>query len=177
MANIDAPRGLVPHNGDNGNAPRMRLMKAGTTTSIGRGDIVALAANGRVHRIATTTGSAAIVGVAANYVAAPAAGVTTPPDVWVYDDPHQTFVIQDDGEAATPAQSSVGSTFAMILGTPNTTTGSSIQEIDASATGVATTDPLVVMGFLEGPGHEIGKYAKHLVMLNRHIYRHRSAGI
>ena len=65
----------------------------------------------------------------------------------------------------------------MILGTPNTTTGSSIQEIDASAIGVSTVDPLVVMGFLEGPGHEIGKYAKHLVMLNRHIYRHRSAGI
>lgn len=176
MANIDAPRGLTPWNGD-GSSPRLRLYKGGTTTSVGRGDVVALASNGRIHRIATTTGSASIVGVAANYVAAPASGVTTPTDVWVYDDPHQSFVIQDDGDSATPAQSSVGSTFAMILGAPNTTTGNSIQEIDASATGVATTDPLLVTGFLEGPGFEIGKYAKHIVQLNRHIYRHRSAGI
>ena len=177
MANTDATMGLKPYNGSGDGPPRLKLYRGGTTTSVGRGDVVALAANGRVHRIVTTTGSAAIVGVAANYVAAPAAGVTATPDVWVYDDPHQRFVIQDDGDAATPAQAAVGATFAMILGAPNTTTGNSIQEIDASASGVATTDPLVVMGFVEGAGFEIGKNAKTIVMLNRHLWRHRSAGI
>jgi len=177
MANVDAPRGLKPWNGNNGGPPRLRKYLGGTSTSIGKGDIVALAANGRIHRIVTTTGSANIIGVAANYVAAPASGVTTPPEVWVYDDPHQLFTIQDDGDAATPSQAAVGATFALILAAPNTTTGQSKVEIDASAAGTATTDPVQVLGFVTGGGLEIGKYATHIVQLNRHLYRHRSAGI
>lgn len=177
MANTDAPRGFRPYNGSGDAPPRMRVYKAGTTTSIGRGDIVALAANGRIHRIATTTGSAAIVGVAATYNATPVAGVTTPADVWVYDDPGQIFECQDDGASATPAQANVGSTFVVVLGTPTAATGQSIQELDASSTGVAATDPLVVVGFQEGPGREIGKYASTLVRLNRHLYMTGSAGI
>lgn len=176
MANVDAPRGLAPWNG-NGKPPRLRKYLAGTTTSIGRGDVVALATNGRIHRIATTTGSARIVGVAANYNATPASGVTTPAEVWVYDDPQQIFVAQDDGDSATPSQAVVGATFAMILGAPNTLTGQSIQEIDASASGTATTDPLIVVGFVTGGGLTIGKYANTLVQLNRHLYDTRSAGI
>ena len=176
MANSDAPNGSKPWNG-NGVPPRLRLYKGGTTTSIGQGDIVALATNGRVHRIATTTGSARIVGVAAHYVAAPASGVTTAPDVWVYDDPEQIFVIQDDGAAATPAQASVGATAPVVLGTPNTTTGRSIQELDISGLGTSTIDVFVVLGFLEGPSFEIGKNAKMLVRLNRHLLKIGSAGI
>lgn len=176
MANTDNASGLKPWNG-NGVPPRLRVYKGGTTTSIGRGDVVALATNGRVHRVATTTGSATIVGVAANYVAAPASGVTTPPDVWVYDDPNQDFVIQDDGDGATPSQATVGATFPLILGTPNTVTGSSIQELDISAPGTTSGDPLLATGFIEGPGHEIGKYAKIIVRLNRHLYKTGSAGI
>lgn len=177
MANNDAPVGLCPWNGDNGGSPRMRLYKGGTTTSIGQGDVVALATNGRVHRVATTTASTKVVGVAAAYVAAPAAGVTTPPDVWVYDDPNQLFVIQDDGASGTPAQSSVGATAPLVLGTPNTTTGKSIQELDISNLGVSSIQPLLVVGFLEGPGFEIGKNAKIIVRLNRHLMRAGSLGI
>ena len=174
MANTDAPMGLKPWAGGSDGPPRMRLYVGGSTTNIGRGDVVALAANGRIHRIVTTTGSAAIVGVAANYVATP---TTNTPEVWVYDDPDQLFVVQDDGAAATPAQASVGATFAMILGAPNTTTGNSIQEIDASASGTTSTDPLIVLGFVQGAGFEIGKNAKHIVKLNRHLYRAGSAAI
>lgn len=174
MANVDAPRGLAPWNGTQGGPPRLRKYVAGTTTSIGRGDVVALATNGRVHRIATTTGSAAIVGVAANYIPTPGSSTA---DVWVYDDPQQIFTIQDDGASATPAQADVGATFPLILGTPNTLTGQSIQELDVSAPGTATTDPLLVLGFVTGGGLEVAKNATYLVKLNRHLYITRSAGI
>jgi hypothetical protein len=177
MANTDNPRGLRPVRGNNDGGPRVTLYPGGTTTSIGRGDVVALATNGRVHRIATTTGSARIIGVAQNYVAAPATGVTTAPDVYVYDDPSQLFEIQDDGAAATPAQSSIGATYPLVLGTPNTTTGSSIQELDISAPGTTSTDPLLAVGFVQGQGREIGKNACFIVRLNRHLFKTGSAGI
>jgi hypothetical protein len=178
MANTDNPRGLRPIRGNNEGGPRLTLYKGGTTTSIGRGDVVALATNGRVHRVATTTASGAVIGVAANYVAAPAAGVTATPDVWVYDDPAQLFEIQDDGAGATPAQAIVGATFPLVLGTPNTTTGSSIQELDISAPGTAATDPLHVVGFVEGVNRDASaKYASIIVRLNRHLFMTGSAGI
>jgi hypothetical protein len=139
---------------------------------------VARATNGRVHRIATTTGSARIVGVAANYVnATSGTGATTAQDVWVYDDPNQLFEIQDDGAAATPARSDLGATFALIVGAGNTTTGQSIFEIDASASGTASTDPILAIDFKVGPTFEVGKNATWIVRLNRHLYRSASAGI
>lgn len=177
MANTDAPRGLKPRNGYGGLSPRVRKYKAGTTTNIGRGDVVAIAANGRIHRVATTTGSDLIVGVAATYNATPASGVTTPADVYVYDDPNQEFVIQDDGASATPAQASLGATYPLVLGTPNTTTGQSIQELDISAPGAAATDPLLAVEFVQGPGFEIGKYANIVVRLNRHLYKTGTTGV
>jgi hypothetical protein len=177
MANIDAPRGLRPLNGNGGSSPRLRKYKAGTTTNIGRGDVVAIASNGRAHRVATTTGSDLIVGVAATYVATPASGVTTPPDVWVYDDPDQLFVIQDDGAGATPAQASLGATYPLVLGSPNTTTGQSIQELDISAPGAAATDPLLAVDFLTGPAMEIGANANMIVRLNRHLYKTGATGV
>lgn len=177
MANLDAPRGLRPVRGTGDSSPRMNVYKAGTTTSIGRGDVVALATNGRIHRVATTTGAATIIGVAATYNATPVAGVTEPVDVWVYDDPTQLFEIQDDGAGATPAQSSVGATFPLVLGTPSTTTGQSIQELDISAPGTTSGDPLLLVGFITGPGRDIDKNASCIVRLNRHLFKTGSAGI
>lgn len=171
MANIDNARGLAPYSGQVN--PRLKKYVNSTTTATGRGDIVALNSSGVVHRIATTTGSDKIVGVAANYVAAGAAST----DVWVYDDPDQQFVMQDDGDSATPAQTSVGSTFALIIGAPSSLTGQSIFEIDASATGAAATDPVLVTGFITGPTQVIGKNASTIVTLNRHIYKKGSSGV
>ena len=178
MANTDNARGLRPIYGPGGGAPKMTKYLAGTTTSIFRGDIVARAANGRVHRIATTTGSGKIVGVAANYVnALSGVGATTAQDVWVYDDPDQSFEIQDDGAAATPARSDLGATFALIVGVGNTTTGQSIFEVDASAAGVASTDPVLAIDFKVGPAFEVGKNATWIIKLNRHLHRTASLGI
>lgn len=177
MANVDQPNGFRPVQKGN-SAPQLRRYLAGTTTSIFRGDVVALATNGRVHRIATTTGSARIIGVAANYVnATSGTGATTAQEVWVYDDPDQEFIVQDDGAAATPARTAIGSTYALIVGAGNSTTGQSIFEVDASAAGTTSTDPVIVKGFLEGGAYEIGKNSKMIVTLNRHLYKKGSAGI
>ena len=177
MANVDQPNGFRPFS-KNGTAPRMTRYLAGTTTSIFRGDVVAIAANGRIHRIATTTGSAQVIGVAANFVNATSApGSTTPQSVWVYDDPHQEFIVQDDGDAATPAYAAVGASYALIVTAGTTTTGQSIMEVDASAAGTVSTDAVIVRGFLEGGAHEIGKYSKMVVALSRHKYKTNTVGI
>ena len=176
MANLDQPSGMYPYQGAGG-TPKLKKYKNSTTTDTFTGDVVALNASGVVHRIATTTGSARIVGVAANFV--DASDSTTNQSVWVWDDPDQQFVDQDDGTGVTTAtvNASVGSTFPFIIGAGNTTTGRSIFEMDGSATGVTSTDPLMAQGVLEGPKHEIGANAKRIVTFNRHIYRKGSAGI
>lgn len=177
MANVDQANGFRPVQQGN-SSPKIKRYLAGTTTSIFRGDVVALATNGRVHRIATTTGSARIIGVAANYVNATSApGSTTAQEVWVYDDPNQEFVGQDDGAGITPARTAIGQTFALIIGAGNSTTGQSIFEVDASASGTTSTDAVIVTGVLEGGAYEIGKYMKTIVKLNRHLYKVGSAGI
>lgn len=175
MANVDNARGFKPMRGSSGGEPRMRRYKANVTTDIFQGDVVQMLAAGTVKSITTTTGNGAIIGVAANRV--DASIQATSQDLWVYDDPDQEFEVQDDGEAATPSQAVVGATFALILTTGNTTTGLSKHEIDASAAGAAATDPVLVEGFKEGPTFEIGKYANHIVKLNRHLYKTGSAGI
>lgn len=174
MANTDNPRGLTPYS-PTGETVRCRKYKGSTTTDIFRGDVLACNASGVVHAIVTTTGSAAIVGVAANHIDASAS--TSSQDVYVYDDPNQLFLIQDDGASATPAQTSVGSTFVLIVTTGDTVTGQSKMELDASSTGVTSTDPVQVQGFITGPTLAIGKYATHIVALNRHLYKKGSAGI
>ena len=176
MANIDAPRGLTPYMGQGG-TPRLKKYLNSTTTDTFRGDAVALATNGRVHRIATTTGSAATIGVAANFV--DASDSTSAQDVWVWDDPDQQFLIQDDGTGVTTTtvRASTGATFPYIIGAGSTVTGMSIFEMDGSATGTTSGDPLLAVGYLEGPRNEVHANATRIVTLNRHILKKGSAGI
>lgn len=175
MANVHNASGLKALRGSNGGEPRMRRYKANVTTDIFKGDVVSLATAGTVFTCVTTTGSGTVLGVAANRV--DASTQSTSQDVWVYDDPNQEFELQDDGAAATPSQASVGATAVLILPAGNTTTGISKHELDASGLGVAATDAVIIEGFKEGPTFSIGKYASHIVKLNRHIYRSGSTGI
>src|SRR5688500_3240587 len=126
MANVDNPRGFKVLRGSNGGEPRMRAYKSNVTTDVFQGDVVQMTANGTIAAITTTTGTGAIVVVAANAIDASDSG--TNQDIWVYDDPDQEFEVQDDGAAATLSQASVGSTFALLVTTGNTTTGLSKQE-------------------------------------------------
>lgn len=175
MANTHNARGFVPIRGYGGNEPRLRRYKANVTTDIFRGDLVSLATAGTVFSTVTTTGSATVVGVAANRIKH--GDSTTSQDIWVYDDPNQDFELQDDGAAATPSQASVGATAVLIMTTGNTTTGISKQELDASGLGVAATDAVIIEGFKTGPTFTIGKYASHIVRINRHLWKTSSAGI
>jgi hypothetical protein len=176
MANIDAPRGFTALQGQGG-TPRLKKYRAGTATDIFRGDVVAINSSGILHSIATTTGSAKIVGVAATAVDASASSANQ--DVWVWDDPDQQFIGQDDGTGVTTStvRNAVGSTFPFIVAAGNTLTGQSIFEIDGSATGVSSTDPVIVQGYLEGPKNEVGPNATWIFTLNRHIYKKGSVGI
>lgn len=175
MANTHNARGLKPLRGSNGGEPRMRKYLANVTTDIFQGDVVQLLAAGTVKTITTTTGNSFVLGVAANAI--DASDYTTNQELWVFDDPDQEYEITDDGAAATLSAADVGATFAMILTTGNTITGISKQEIDASASGAATTDPLILQGFKTGPNLTIGKYASEIVKLNRHIWKTGSAGV
>ena len=175
MANVDNPRGLKPLRTPGGGDIRIRKYAANVTTDVFQGDVVQMLASGRVKSITTTTGTGAIIGVAANYIDASDSGTTQ--DIWVYDDPDQEFEIQDDGDGATPSAAVVGATFSMIVTIGNTTSGYSKQELDASGAGTAATDPLLVLGFKVAPDAEVGKYAPHIVKLNRHILKVSSAGI
>lgn len=178
MANTDAPRGLRPWNAVGGGSPRLSKYSAGTTTNILRGEVVALATNGRLHTIATTTGSANIIGVAANaIIVTQGTNGTSPADIYVYDDPYQEFTIQDDGAGATPAQASLGATYPLVLTAGSTVTGQGGMELDISAPGTATTDPLLAVRYLTGGPLEIAKFATFVVRLNRHILKSGSAGI
>ena len=177
MANQDCPCGLYPYQAQGGE-PRKNIYLAGTSTSIFRGDVVAINSSGHVRSIATATGSLSIIGVAANYVDATAApGSSTAQKVWVYDDPDQLFVIQDDGDSATPARTDVGATCPLLLTTGSTTTGQSRQELDVSGLSAHSTEIVKILGFKEGPTFEIGKYAKYIVKLNRHFQGEARVGI
>ena len=98
-------------------------------------------------------------------------------DVWVYDDPHQEFVGQDDGASATPAETFRGATINYIITTGNTTTGLSKQEIDASSTGTANTDAALVLGFILSPDVTLGKNTNIVFKIIRHIKAMGTAGI
>ena len=174
MANTDAPAGLRPLRGNGGGSPKLKDYNAGTSTDIFRGDIVAIATNGRIHTIGTATGTVKVIGVAANHI--DASDSSSAQIVWVYDDPHQEFVLQDDGDTGTPDAASVGATAEVVITTGNTTTGQSKQELDISALGVAATDPLIIKGFVTGPGRSIADFADIIVQLNQHIYKQASAG-
>jgi hypothetical protein len=175
MANTHNPRGFIPLRGSTGGEPRIRKYAANVTTDVFKGDIVQLLASGHVKSITTTTGTAPMLGVAANRIKH--GDSASAQDIWVYDDPDQEFEVTDDGAAATLSAADVGATFALILNTGNTTTGISKQELDASASGAATTDGVILEGFKTGPSFTIGKYASAIVKLNRHIWKTGSAGI
>jgi len=175
MANVHNARGFSALRGSSGGEPRLRKYNANVTTDIFKGDVVQLLASGRVKTITTTTGNAFVLGVAANAI--DASDFSTTQEVWVYDDPDQEFEVTDDGVGATLSASDVGATFALILTSGNTTTGLSKHELDASASGAATTDAVLLEGFKISPAVAIGKYASAIVKLNRHIFKTGSAGV
>lgn len=174
MANKDYPHGLTPVMSRFNDTPRMRKYYGSATTAIFRGDIVCIAANGRVHSLTTVSGANTlnVVGVAANYHAA----ATTPvQELWVYDDADTIFEIQSDGgtDPATKAAAvaHIGQTANIIAGAGSTASGQSAFELDYSDLGTDTTAPLKVVGLDGRVGNDVTlAHARYLVVLNHHFH-------
>jgi len=147
MANTVNPRGFSPVN------PILRMAEytKGTATAIFPGDIVSLAADGKLYIRAT--GNTTLVGVAMSYKTA------TDTKVLVSDHPDQQYYIQDDGVGGTLAAADIGTGFNIVMTAGNATFLKSAEALDTSTKNAATaTRTHVLLGF--HPSDEVGKYVR-----------------
>jgi len=90
----------------------------------------------------------------------------------VLDDPSQLFIIQNDG---TSAVANYGKNGDIVVGTGNTTTGMSANELDTSTIATTAALNLKVIGLWDVPGNAVGTNAVVVVKINEHLYG--SAGV
>ncbi len=188
MANVDAPRGLVPVKmlGNKYETAGFSTYKvaSGYASNIFNGMAVQLNASGTIEKaVDAKANSAKIVGIAAgvsytdstgkpvwkNYW--PASTVTqgsVAAEIKVYDDPDQLFIVQADGAAD---QTSVGANAPMVgNANGNTTNGMSSMELDFSAL-TASDEQLRVVGIVQDPDNTAGLTNVDLVVrINDHAY-------
>ena len=166
MANIDAPRGLKLYQIE-GKTARSRSYTKTAAVAIYKGALLKRVAAGTVqkHEDGDTD---PIVGVAAAYAAA------ADSEVFVYDDPEATFIIQS---ADAYAVADNGLNADIIDGTDNASLLYSGQEIDMSSKATTATLPLKIIGLapeINGQENAAGSNADLLVKINAH---ERSAGV
>ena len=90
----------------------------------------------------------------------------------VLDDPSQMFIIQNDG---TSAQANYGKNADIVVGTGNTTTGLSANEVNTGSIATTTALNLKIIGLWYVPNNAIGEFAVVVVKINEHLYG--SAGV
>ena len=90
----------------------------------------------------------------------------------VLDDPSQMFIIQNDG---TSAATDYGSNADIVVGTGNTTTGLSANELDTSTIATTAALNLKIIGLWDVPNNAVGANAVVVVKINEHSYG--SAGV
>jgi hypothetical protein len=90
----------------------------------------------------------------------------------VLDDPSQMFIIQNDG---TSAATNYGSNADIVVGTGNTTTGLSANELDTSTIATTAALNLKIIGLWDVPNNAVGANAVVVVIINEHSYG--SAGV
>jgi len=90
----------------------------------------------------------------------------------VLDDPSQLFIIQNDG---TSAATDYGKNADIVIGTGNTTTGVSANELDTSTIATTAALNLKVIGLWNAPNNAVGEFAVVVVKINEHLYG--SAGV
>ena len=162
MANTDNPHGATLA----GYARRMTLYPKSTAAIIYAGDVVSFPAAGKVA--ATTAGNTEIVGVCAGYA------VAADTEILVYDDPDQTYYIQDDGAGGTLAAADVGLNADIVATAGNTTFLKSQMELDTSGK-QTTTAQLRLLG--KHPSDSWDKNVRCLVVINEHYSAKKTAGI
>lgn len=188
MANRDAPRGFVPVSNAYGSpwtgAPRRYYVSSDDSNNIFIGDPVALSGSGDafgipgVVRATAGAGSSAgdgpvgvVVGfenltsdnLSRTYRPASTAGY-----LLVCDDPNALYEIQEDSVGGALAVTSIGLNANFIIGTGNTTTGTSAVELDSNTADVTATLDMRIIGISPRIDNEVGVNAKWLVKLNNH---------
>lgn len=197
MANADTPRGLspvrylsgAPYNG----AANLYYIPASDNTAAYIGGLVKLAGDADADGIASVTANVAtsnvVVGVIVGIEPGMGAGAkgrdsdiyraaSTERYVWVADDPHLLFSVQDDA-SATLTSGAVGSV-ADLAGftTGSTATGLSSMEIAASTATTGSSDADVqIVGLVRDPNNSIGNNANWLVRLRNHAFVGATNGV
>lgn len=90
----------------------------------------------------------------------------------VIDDPNQLFIIQNDESSAV---ANYGKNADIVVGTGNTTTGVSGNELDTSTIATTAALNLKIIGLWNVPSNEVGEFAVVVVKINEHLYG--SAGV
>ena len=90
----------------------------------------------------------------------------------VIDDPNQTFIIQNSGVSAV---SNYGKNADISVGSGNTTTGVSANELNTSTIATTAALNLKIIGLWNVPNNAVGEFAVVVVKINEHLYG--SAGV
>lgn len=160
MANMDTPCGFKPY----GKLLRLKpYPKASTdSTAIYPGDVVYTVAG----YIASASAGGAVRGVANNYAAGDVAGI-----VYVWDDPQQEFVGQDDA-SATLTQAEVGENCDILATAGDSTLKESRMELNVTthATTAATFRIVDVANTIypNGVANAVGDNANWVCQINEH---------
>lgn len=179
MANSDRVKGFAPvrHVGSpwNGQVNRY-VVRAADATAIFVGDLVKLdgGSDGKGVRSVTQSAAAgASIGVVVGVEPA-ATDLNTPQYraastlryVYVVDDPHAYFVVQEDGNIGTAA---VGLNCDVTIAAGNTTTGNSGMELDSSETNTTATLQLKIIEAVQSEDNDSTlTNAKWIVKINNH---------
>ena len=89
----------------------------------------------------------------------------------VVDAPDVIYQMQEDSVGNTIPADRVGNNYDLIVGSGNTTTGTSTMEIDSSATSGASTAQLRLLGLSQLQNNEIGTNAVWDVLINEHFFK------
>lgn len=184
MANANRASGLRPVKHTNGSAwngqSNLYFVPATDASPMGIGDLVSLAGSASPDGYATvakTAVGAATIGVIVGFYVDvtnlnnPGAyrPASTARYAMVVDAPDTIFEAQEDAVGGALAVTDVGLNVDFITGSPNTTTGLSVTQLDTSTKAATATLPLKIIGFVNRPDNEIGTAnAKVWVQINNH---------
>lgn len=135
MANLDFPRGFIPVKGGERSTDIWNISP--TNPEIGLYDLLERRTDGFVYPASAT--SITIIGSSAEHIAANSGGT-----VKVYDCDDTTFWAQAD-DANIAAQTDFDLNYDIVVGAPNSLTGQSIMEIDASTKAATATLPIKIL--------------------------------
>jgi hypothetical protein len=162
MANDNRPEGLLPVKHLNGyNICPVRFVKD-STTGIGKGDVVAIASDGKIDR--WLAASSLMLGVAAE-----ASATNVAATIGVLIDPNIVFRAQS---TASRAQTHVGNAVGITATAYNATLGISKYQLGTATSTVSATYPLKIVGLApvpnsDGSQNAFGSFVKLDVVMAR----------